>query len=95
MAFVPAGTGAGQGIKLMYAGEKRASQAILHEEAVIYRGGGTNPGNYKPGKDGVVSLRDSLSNPWPLKPGESPVFGHGDSWAGVKTCDLPPPISPL
>jgi len=29
-AFIPGVTGAGQGVKLMYAGEKRATQALLH-----------------------------------------------------------------
>jgi len=49
--------------------------------ALIYRGGGKSPSNFKlrPGEKGL-SFRDSLSNPWPLKPGERPVFRPGDEY---------------
>jgi RHS repeat-associated protein len=54
---------------------------------VIYRGGGTNPGNFEPGSDGGVSFRDSLSNPYPQDDGQ--IFYHGRQWSAVRTCDLP------
>jgi RHS repeat-associated protein len=66
------------------------SEPSAGPDRTIYRGGGTNPGNFKPGSDGGVSFRDSLSNPYPLEPGQQPVFGHGAKWSGINTGDLPP-----
>ncbi len=59
---------------------------------VIYRAGKTNPGNLTPrGADnGVLSFRSSLSNPYPLNPGQRPVFQLGDDYFGVDTSKLPP-----
>ena len=58
---------------------------------VIYRAGKTNPGNLTPRAvdDGVLSFRDSLSNPYPLEPGQQPVFRFGDNYFGVETSKLP------
>jgi len=58
---------------------------------IIYRSGRTNPGNMKPGSDGYISFRDSLSNPWPLEPGQRAVFPNGnDDYFSVPTSKLPP-----
>lgn len=64
-------------------------------ENLIYRGGGTNPGNLtpRPDDDGMLSFRDSLSNPidpvngGPL--GGRPVFGVGDKYISVDANRLP------
>jgi RHS repeat-associated protein len=59
---------------------------------VIFRSGNPNPGNLtpRPIDQGNLSFRDSLSNPYPLEPGQKPVFGRGDSYFGVDTSKLPP-----
>jgi hypothetical protein len=58
---------------------------------IIYRSGGTNPGNLKPrlSDEGMLSFRDSISNPWPLKPGQRPVFSPGDDFIAVDSTKLP------
>lgn len=56
----------------------------------IYRQGRANPGNLVPGADGTVSFRDSLSNPYPQRPGEGPVFNFGKDYFCVDTSKLPP-----
>lgn len=56
--------------------------------AVIYRGGGKSPSNFRlrEGED-ALSFRDSLSNPLP--PGH-PVMHPGREWVGLDTSKLPP-----
>lgn len=56
--------------------------------AVIYRGGGKSPSNFRlrEGED-ALSFRDSLSNPLP--PGR-PVMHPGKDWVGIDTSKLPP-----
>jgi RHS repeat-associated protein len=56
----------------------------------IYRAGGTNPGNLTPRPgEAALSFRDSLSNPYPLSPGEQPVFRAGQPYIKVDTSRLP------
>jgi hypothetical protein len=58
---------------------------------VIFRAGKPNPGNLTPRAvdDGVLSFRDSLSNPYPLESGQRAVFRFGDNYFGVETGKLP------
>jgi RHS repeat-associated protein len=70
----------------------RASQSgggSTPQSDIIYRGGGSNPGNLKtrPGES-AVSFRDSLSNPTGSR--QNPVFKPGDQYIGVDTRKLPP-----
>jgi len=58
------------------------------DRSTIYRRGGSNPGNWKPGTGGR-SCRSSLSNPWP-QGDEGPVFRPGDDWVSLDTDLLPP-----
>ncbi|MGA2649985.1 MAG: hypothetical protein ABSF28_05670 [Terracidiphilus sp.] len=53
-------------------------------EGVIFRSGGTNPGNLI-GED--LSFRDSLSNP--IDSESNPVFAPGDKYFGVNASQLP------
>lgn len=56
----------------------------------IFRSGGKNPSNLKlrPGETGL-SFRDSLSNPWPLKEGQRPVFPVGGEYSAYDVFRLP------
>ena len=58
----------------------------------LYRAGNANPSNLKPRAidQGELSFRDSLSNPWPMKPDQRPVFQPGDSYFVVDPTRLPP-----
>jgi len=58
---------------------------------IIYRGGGSNPSSLTPRlvDDGYLSFRDSLSNPWPLEPGQRPVFEPGKEFIAVDISKLP------
>jgi hypothetical protein len=58
---------------------------------IIYRAGRTNPGNLipRPSDEGMLSFRDSLSNPWPLEAGQRPVFSPGDDFIAVDSNKLP------
>jgi hypothetical protein len=58
----------------------------------IYRAGNPNPSNLRPRPidGGKLSFRDSLSNPWPLQPGQRPVFEPGDSYFALDPSSLPP-----
>ena len=51
-----------------------------------------SPGNLTPraSDNGILSFRDSLSNPYPLNPGQQPVFQFGDDYFGINTSKLPP-----
>ncbi len=58
----------------------------------LYRAGKpTSPSNLKPRAidQGKLSFRDTLSNPWPLKPGQRPVFEPGDAYFGIDGSKLP------
>jgi RHS repeat-associated protein len=70
------------------------SEYLVHNQCspqVIYRSGDPNPGNLtpRPQDDGKLSFRDSLSNPWPLSPGQRPVFRPGDRYLAVDATQLP------
>jgi len=58
---------------------------------IVYRGGTPSPGNLtpRPSDAGRLSFRESLSNPFPLLPGQRPVFEVGKPYFGVRTSDLP------
>jgi hypothetical protein len=62
---------------------------------IIYREGNPNPGNLtpRPTDEGVLSFRDSLSNPitpgHPGPPGGRPVFRPGEPYIAVDTSQLP------
>jgi RHS repeat-associated protein len=65
-------------------------QNVNENAPVIYRAGNPSPSNFKPsGVPPTVSFRSTLSNPWPLQPGQRPVFRPGDSAFGVDTAKLP------
>jgi len=38
----------------------------------------------------MLSFRDSISNPWPLAPGQRPVLQPGKPFFGIDTDLLPP-----
>ena len=56
----------------------------LREVIRFYRAGGRNLGNFRlrPGES-MISARTSLSNPWPLSPGQRPVFRLGDDYVEI------------
>ena len=56
----------------------------------LYRSGKPKPSNIRsrPGEDGV-SFRDTLSNPWPLGPGQKPIFPLGGRFFAVDPSRLP------
>jgi RHS repeat-associated protein len=58
----------------------------------IYRGGTAGPSNLtpRPKDNGFLSTRDSLSNPWPLRPGQRPVLPVGEPIQVIDTSRLPP-----
>lgn len=58
----------------------------------IYRGGAKNPSNLtpRPKDGGMLSFRDSLSNPWPLQPGQRPPLPSGSPIQVADTSKLPP-----
>jgi RHS repeat-associated protein len=57
----------------------------------VYRGGGKNPGNLtpRPIDEGMLSTRDSLSNPWPLNAGQKPPLKAGEPIQVIDTSKLP------
>lgn len=80
--------GVGYGIKSLVGA---APIGDVLEEGVIYRGGGTNPGNLTPGAghQGQLSFRQTLSNPWPLPEGSIPVLRPGKPYFAVDVNRLP------
>lgn len=58
---------------------------------MIYREGRTNPSNLtpRPSDQGLLSFRNSLSNPYPLPEGQRPVFRPGQPYFGIDTSQLP------
>jgi hypothetical protein len=68
--------------------EGEAAAAIPEK---LYRGGGSNPGNLtpRPKDEGMLSTRDSLSNPWPLAPGQKPPLPAGEPIQVIDTSKLP------
>ena len=56
----------------------------------LYRAGGRNLGNFRlrPGET-MISARTTLSNPWPLAPGQRPVFRLGDDYVEIDPAKLP------
>jgi hypothetical protein len=55
--------------------------------AVIYRGGGKSPSNFRLREgENALSFRESMSNPLP--PGR-PVLRPGKEWVGIDTSQLP------
>jgi hypothetical protein len=73
-----------------------ASVATEAIPSVIYREGTPRPGNLTPRAvdDGMLSFRDSLSNPWtpPAErpPGWRPVLRPDEPYIGIATSQLPP-----
>jgi hypothetical protein len=59
--------------------------------STVYRGGGKNPGNLtpRPVDQGMLSTRDSLSNPYPLKPGQRAPLPAGQPIQVIDTSKLP------
>src|SRR5437879_1625971 len=59
---------------------------------VLYRAGKPAPSNLRarPVDEGKLSFRDTLSNPWPLRSGQRPVFEPGDPYLGIDASRLPP-----
>src|SRR4051812_16898513 len=55
------------------------------ERPLVYGAGNPSPANLRPRPvdQGKLSFRDSLSNPWPLKSGQRPVFEPGDTYFGI------------
>jgi RHS repeat-associated protein len=70
---------------------KIATEIVEEVPEVIYRAGKPSPSNLTPRAvdNGNLSFRNSLSNPWPLEPGQRPVFQHGDDFFGIETKYLP------
>ena len=66
-------------------------QWLVHNACPIYREGGRNPGNLtpRPQDEGMLSFRDSLSNPWPLPAGQRPVLRPGQEYIAVDPSKLP------
>ena len=60
--------------------------------AAVYRGGGKSPSNLtaRPNDNGMLSARDSLSNPWPLEPGQQAPLPLGKQIQVIDTSKLPP-----
>jgi hypothetical protein len=71
--------------------EARGIIDVGQQVTTVFRGGGTNPGNLTPraSDNGALSFRSSLSNPWPLQPGQNPVFKPGQPYFGVDISKLP------
>jgi RHS repeat-associated protein len=68
----------------------RAGAAASDLPPIIYRQGGSNPGNFvpRPIDEGALSFRDSLSNP--IDAAAKPVMNPGKPWVAVDTTKLPP-----
>lgn len=87
-AIVSAGLSAAGGAGSLVDDAARAADDI---PGVIYRAGKPSPSNLtvRAGEEGL-SFRDTLSNPYPLAPGQRPVFRVGDDYFGISTSRLPP-----
>ena len=61
-------------------------------DGTIFRQGGASPSNLKPRPkdEGVLSFRESLSNSYPLPPGQLPVFRPGKEYRQFDVSKLPP-----
>jgi hypothetical protein len=61
-------------------------------DGTIFRQGGANPSNLtpRPKDEGLLSFRDSLSNSYPLPPGQRPVFAPGKEYTQFDWSKLPP-----
>ncbi len=57
----------------------------------LYRSGGKSPSNFttRPSDNGLLSTRDSLSNPYPLAPGQQPPLPAGKPIQVIDTSRLP------
>ncbi len=73
-------------------GESSVAKAVAAEAEeipeLLYRGGGSNPSNFKPGPDGMVSTRGTQSNPWPCDPLKAPLPATKDIQV-IETAKLP------
>jgi hypothetical protein len=60
--------------------------------AKVYRSGGKNPANLtpRPQDKGMLSTRDSLSNPWPKPSGQQPPLPPDKPIQVIDTSKLPP-----
>jgi RHS repeat-associated protein len=70
---------------------EEGSTAVEELPSIIYREGTPSPSNLTPRAvdNGNLSFRDSISNPYPLAPGQRPVFRPGEPYFGVNTSKLP------
>lgn len=87
-ASPPAPGAVSWGSAVVVCGDVVAANTADEIPAVIYRGGGKSPSNFRlrEGED-ALSFRDSLSDP--ISPG-SPVMHPGRDWVGLDTSKLPP-----
>lgn len=86
-----AGIGAaGEGTSVLR-GAAAAKAASAETPALLYRGGGSNPSSLtpRPVDNGMLSTRGSLSNPWPLQPGQKPPLPAGQPIQVIDTARLP------
>ena len=76
--------------RALQAAEEAVQEAKIAQESeqLIYRSGGSNPGNFKPSSDGTVSFRSSISNP--IDSQNNPVFKTGKQYVTVDITKLPP-----
>src|SRR5262249_12573738 len=80
--------------KLTGAAEEQAGGGSIPGQ--IFREGTPNPSNLRPrpSDQGVLSFRDSLSNPWTppelRPPNWQPVFRPGEPYFSIDTSQLPP-----
>jgi RHS repeat-associated protein len=70
--------------------EESSVEKVVTEQIpeLIYRGGGSNPRNFAPSADGMVSTRGTLSNPWPCDPLKAPLPATKDIQV-IETAKLP------
>lgn len=92
-----ADVGRASGIILTLAG---AAKGVMNRLAApppepppfVFRGGTAGEKNLfpRPSDNGMLSTRDSLSNPWPLEPGQQPPLPLGKPIQVIETSRLPP-----
>ena len=91
-----ADVGRASNIALTLAGAAKGSMSGIspppEPPPFVYRGGGTSPSNLtpRPIDNGMLSARDTLSNPWPLAAGQKPPLPLGKPIQVIDTSQLPP-----
>lgn len=73
-------------------GEPNGFHLFGGTDGTIFRNGDASPSNLtpRPKDDRVLSFRDSLSNPYPLPPGQLPVLRPGNEYRQFDVSKLPP-----